>query len=267
MADSAHWRDPVSGLNFEPVTVSVSEAYQAEKLGYCGIDSGVFGDEVDPSFFILLGIEAGVRNGITAQGNVNMAQVLKQARPVRLGETLTVTGGISGVTEVPKGYSVATWIEFLDALGNVVIDASRVSLRPDPAKSSQRGAGDRPAPIVDRPADLAVYSSHELTPDRVRDYSSEGNSIHYDVDAARKAGFRAPLIGGGMGVHFLTSMLWCERRPSAMHLEIGFRRPIFWDHAFSVRTSAEGSAICLESAGKVLTEARVCSLTSKYGSE
>ena len=39
----------------------------------------------------------------------------------------------------------------------------------------------------------------ELTPQAVRDYSVEGNSIHYEEKAAARAGFRAPIIGGGMG--------------------------------------------------------------------
>jgi len=40
------------------------------------------------------------------------------------------------------------------------------------------------------------------------------------MEPAQKAGFRAPLIGGGMGVHFLMAELWqrintvVDRRPS-----------------------------------------------------
>lgn len=260
MPDTIAWRDPFEGLEFEPATVHVGREYQAEKLSCCGIDPAVFGEDVDPSFFILLGIQAGVSNGISAEGNVNMLQVLKCVRPAQLGEVLTVRGGINRVTEVPRGQAVSTWIEFVDNTGSLVIDASRISLKPDPAKSAQRGAGERPAPVVTNPEDLPIYSSHHLTPDAVKRYSSEGNSIHYDMEAANKAGFRAPLIGGGMGVHFLTAGLWQGNKPSALHLDVSFRRPIFWDHAFAVRAARDGSAICLASAGKVLTEARVHTL-------
>ena len=54
---------------------------------------------------------------------------------------------------------------------------------------------------------LEPITQHELTPDAVKAYSSEGNAIHYDMDAATQAGFRAPMIGGGMGVHFLIDAL------------------------------------------------------------
>lgn len=257
MADTITWRDPVEGFEFVPEAVVVTSEHQSEKLGCCGIDPAVFGQDVDPSFFIGVGIQAGVRNGISAQGNVNMLQTLKQVRPVQLGEVLTVQGGINKVTEVPRGVTVTTWIEFVDEAGTCVIDASRISLKPDRSKSAKRGAGDRPAPVVADPTGLPVLSDHQLTPDRVKSYSSEGNSIHYDMKAANKAGFRAPLIGGGMGVHFLMVALWGNRRPQTLDMDIGFRRPIFWDHAFTVRAAEDGSAICLASAGKVLTEARV----------
>ena len=41
----------------------------------------------------------------------------------------------------------------------------------------------------------------------------EGNSIHYEQEAAEQAGFRAPLIGGGMGVHYLTAEMWRRYQP------------------------------------------------------
>ena len=74
------------------------------------------------------------------------------------------------------------------------------------------------------------------------------------MEAANQAGFRAPIIGGGMGVHFLIAELWPERG-TEIFLDIFFRRPIFWDDKFYVgRTD---SAIALIRDGKVLTEARI----------
>ena len=42
------------------------------------------------------------------------------------------------------------------------------------------------------------------------------------------------IIGGGMGVHYLVHTLWKECQPTAWDLSIYFRRPIFWDDAFTV---------------------------------
>jgi hypothetical protein len=71
----------------------------------------------------------------------------------------------------------------------------------------------------------------------------EGNSIHYEMEPAQKAGFRAPLIGGGMGVHFLMAELWRGHKhsggPQAFDAEIYFRRPIFWDDCVGVYSRAD----------------------------
>jgi hypothetical protein len=252
------WREPAEGFEFEPDTVVVSGEHQAEKLTACGLDPRVFGDYVDISFYIGLGIHAGIRNGISAEGNVNMLQSLTQNRPIRLGEALTVKGYIRKITEVPRGLTVDTEVWFEDGDGIRVVGASRRSLKPDPEKIGVKGAGDRPAPVIDDVASLTRHSTYQLTPEKVKRYSMEGNSIHYEMEAAEKAGFRAPLIGGGMGVHYMMATLWQQFDPDQVELDIYFRRPIFWDDAFNV--IADPSSIGLVKEGKVLTEARINTL-------
>ena len=135
-----------------------------------------------------------------------------------------------------------TDVWFEDESGARVISCSRTSLRPqaNQASSKEPGAGERrPNVIVDVSA-LTLLDIYQLTPARVRTYSIEGNSIHYEQEAGEKAGFRAPLIGGGMGVHYLTAQMWQNRRPHAFDTEIYFRRPIFWDEAVQVGVSEEG---------------------------
>jgi len=262
------WIDPQPGFELAPLTLSVPGHFQDEKLRAAGIEPALFGDVVDPSFFIGLGIQAGIRNGISAEGGVNMVQRLVQKRPVRLGEVLTVRGRIERVREVPRGQTVDTSVTFEDVSGAVVIDASRTSLRPAPNQGARRGAGERPPPVVPDPALVRVLGEHQLTPERVKRYSMEGNSIHYDEEAARRAGFRAPMIGGGMGVHFLTALVWSRGAPQALELSIYFRRPIFWDERFTSgvlgdaedRSSWKG--LCLlrdegDAGLKVLTEASI----------
>ena len=262
MAQPVDWVDPYAGFNYLPDEVVVARSHQAEKLRACGLDPAVFGAQVDPSFYIGLAIHAGIRSGISAEGNVNMLQSLVQHRPVALDETLTVQGTITAVTEVPRGRTIDTDVWFEDATGTRAITARRRSLKPDPSKAAGRGAGSRPDPVIKEGVSLDVLASHSLTPQQVIDYSSEGNSIHYDMAAANRAGFRAPLIGGGMGVHYLMAALWSQSPLRSLDVDIYFCRPIFWDDAFEVAITSSSDAICLRHAvsGKILTEARISQL-------
>jgi len=254
------WHEPVAGFNYDTATVVISSDFQREKLTACGLDTQTFQGAADPSFFIGEAIHAGVNSGISAEGNVNMLQTLTQHRPAMLDEPLTVRGQITAVTEVPRGRTIDTEVVFESATGERVITANRRSLKPDPDKTGARGAGDRPAPVVTDLAQLRVVAEHTLTPEIVKAYSREGNSIHYDLEAARAAGFRAPLIGGGMGVHYLLAHLWQAHCPVELDLDIYFRRPIFWDESFVVAVAPGTDAICIAKDGKVATEARIKTL-------
>ena len=207
-----------------------------------------------------------------------MMQRLVVYRPARLGEVLVVRGEIESVDEVPRGHQVTTKVTFEDEQGGLVIDASRTSLRPDPNKRAARGAGERPQSVVSDPGLTVALGVHTLCPERVKDYSVEGNSIHYEEAAAKAAGFRAPMIGGGMGVHYLTAALFSRYLPNAVDMDIYFRRPIFWDEEFSSALLASDvseaphnhlaawRALCLlrdegDKGLKVLTEARLNSVS------
>ena len=234
------WHIPVAGFQYQSRSLDVSAQTQAERLTACGIDPAIFGEEVDPAFFIGLAIHAGIDSGISAEGNINMLQRLVVHRPARLGETLTVKGEIKSVTAVPRGQRVETDVWFEDLTGERVISCSRTSLRPQAQAQSKSGAGDKPQPVVGDVATLVLHDTYQLTPDHVKAYSVEGNSIHYEQEAAERAGFRAPLIGGGMGVHYLTAQMWQDRRPSFFDASIYFRRPIFWDEAVQVGVIEDG---------------------------
>jgi len=257
------WVDPHAGFEYESDSVVVGAGYQREKLSICGVNPDVFGATADASFFIGMAIRAGVASGISAEGNVNMLQSLIQHRPAGLDETLTVRGRITAVTEVPRGRTIDSDVWFEDADGERVITARRRSLKPDPDKSA-RGAGQRPPPVMADPASATVLAAHTLTPEIVVNYSEEGNSIHYDLDAARRAGFRAPLIGGGMGVHYLLAAIYAESPPAHFDLDIYFRRPIFWDDTFNVVRENDAMALTKTEPDtgivKVLTEMRINAL-------
>ena len=100
-----------------------------------------------------------------------------------------------------------------------------------------------------------------LTPDDVKGYGlNTVNAIHFDEDAAKRAGYRAPIIGGGHGVRFLTAAIWKEFAPKSIDVDIYFRRPLFWDDTFDIMVddrNGKWGAMCLAKDGKVATEMRV----------
>ena len=239
------WKEPEEGYQLEPDMVGVARGYQHEKLTTCGIDPKVFAGAADPSFFIGIAIQAGVNSGISAEGAVNMVQSLEVIRPALLDELLLVEGRIESVQEVARGERVETHVWFSDQEGQTVLRANRVSLRPNPNSSEKGGAGVRPEPVIKDVSSLDQKNAFQLTPDIVKNYSSEGNSIHYDEAAAKAAGFRAPIIGGGMGVHYLMADFWASRSSDCFACNIYFRRPIFWDDAISVGVDTSKAAFGL----------------------
>jgi hypothetical protein len=83
-------------------------------------------------------------------------------------------------------------------------------------------------------------------------------------EAAIKAGFRAPIIGGGMGVRYLMAEIWQRLAPRTLDIEVYFRRPIFWDDTVTIRVEerdGKWTAICLAKGDKVATEARINSVS------
>ena len=239
------WKEAEEGYQLEPDMVGVTTDYQQEKLTTCGIDPDVFAGAADPSFFIGIAIQAGVNSGISAEGAVNMVQSLEVIRPALLDELLLVEGRIESVKEVARGERVETHVWFSDQEGQVILRANRVSLRPKPNSLEKGGAGVRPEPVIKDVSVLNQKKEFQLTPDIVRNYSSEGNSIHYDESAARAGGFRAPIIGGGMGVHYLMADLWASQSPDSFACNIYFRRPIFWDDLISVGVDESDTAFGL----------------------
>lgn len=261
----SEWIEPYAGLTYADRAMTVESAVEHRALSTCGIDPAVYGATVDPTTFISRAIAEGVRNGVHANGTVNMAQRLVQYAPLRLDEPLTVSGRVLNVSPVPRG-TVAiseTWFTAQDSMRRVM--AGRRSLRPDPDKSGVRGTGDVVPPVVSDVGTLRVLRDVVLTPEMVKGYDSEAiNPIHSVPEAAIKAGFRTPIIGGGMGVRYLMAEIWRRFAPRALDIEVYFRRPIFWDDTVTIRVAERDgtwTAICLAKGDKVATEARINSLS------
>lgn len=258
--------EPYTGLTFADRAMTVESAVEHRALRTCRIDPAVYGATVDPTTFISRAIAEGVRNGVHANGTVNMAQRLVQHAPLRLDEPLIVSGRILDVRPVPRGKVAISETWFKAGDGERAVMAGRRSLRPDPDKAGVRGAGDVAPPVVKDVGALKVLRDVTLTPEMVKGYDSEAiNPIHSVPEAAIKAGFRAPIIGGGMGVRYLMAEIWSRLAPRAIDIEIYFRRPIFWDDTVTIRVEEKGdtwTAICLAKGDKVATEARINSISA-----
>jgi acyl dehydratase len=255
---------PYTGLRYRTRTMVVDAAEEARLLGHCGIDPAVFRGAVDPAAFITLAIQEGVMNGVSSDGGVNMVEALVQHRPVGRDETLTVSGEIVDVASAPRGLVTTSATRYHGADGTLALAMQRTSLKTDPrqhADPALRGAGTRPPPVIADLAGLKTLGRFALTPEGVKAYNlGTTNRIHLEEDAARRAGFRAPIIGGGHGVRFLTAALWRAFAPRGIDVEIYFRRPLFWDDAFDIMVDAAGGrwrAMCLAKDGKVATEMRI----------
>ena len=55
---SNEWIEPVVGFELSQEESIVTEQYQVEKLASQGLDASLFGDHVDPSFYIGIGISS-----------------------------------------------------------------------------------------------------------------------------------------------------------------------------------------------------------------
>ena len=178
-----------------------------------------------------------MRNGISSNGGVNMVQGLVVSRPLRLDEKITVTGEILDVEESPRGRVTTSDTWYHGENGDSASPPAH-SLKTDPTKYADpnlRGAGERPPPVIADVLALKKLGQFTLTPDDVKGYGlNTTNAIHFDEDAAKRAGYRAPIIGGGHGVRFLTEAIWKEFAPKSLDVDIYFRRPLFWDDTFDI---------------------------------
>ena len=259
------WIEPYQGLTYTDRVIAVTAQDQQRLLQLCAIDPAVFGDHIDPAAFITLAIQEGVRNRVHANGTVNLAQHLVQHRPLMLGEPLTVSGQILDVREVPRGRVVTSETWFCGADGQRALTTGRLSLRPGAAMASASGTGEKSLPVVSDVSRLKVLGTATLTPDGVKAYTGPENPIHFDPEVALRKGYRAPIVGGGQCVRFLTAEIWRRFAPSTLGLEIFFRRPVFWDDTVTAMVDEHDGhwkAICLVSHGKVTTEARITALSA-----
>ena len=263
--EATDWIEPYKGLKFQDRVMTVEAEEQERLLRVCGIDPHVYDGKIDPAGFISLAIQEGVRNKVHANATVNMEQHLIQHRQMKLGEKLTVSGEVMEMEDVPRGRVATSEVWYSGQDGRRALTSARKSLRPDASKVGLRGTGDKAVPVIADVSSLKEVGRFTLTPEAVKAYSGPHNPIHFDPEVAKRHGYRAPIMGGTQCVRFLTAEIWRRFKPQALNLDIYFRRPLFWDDAFTVMVDEQDGtwkAICLAKEGKVATEARINSIAS-----
>jgi hypothetical protein len=232
------------GYEYEPRHFTVEADAQASKLADCGIDPGVHGDRVDLTFLGFPILDAMMAPGVPLTGQVHVYQRFIQKVPLILGQNLHMSGRISAIEPVAKGEVVRWSFDVSDDDGHVLVMVDRAGLRSLPKTTGSSSATDFLAPPSEDRTGFTELWQRPLTPERVANYSRDGrNRIHSDPEIARKFGFRAPIAGGLMGVHYYLEAIAHGGQPDQLDLEIWFKRPMFWDETLSVMEKRDGGRV------------------------
>lgn len=235
--DSVAARWAAAGTPYQPMTVVHDAAYQARRLRAADIDPALFGDRCEPGLFGLDCFSAMVAAGHDIDGYVFIGQTCRQLRPVRLGETVTLSGHVRECRPVRGGICVVDVFRISDAGGLVCWESELTGLLVDQAARLASEHIDVRLIKRDAVSGEAWQRIQEktLTPQKVRDFSEDvGNLIHFDEAYAQRHGFRAPLAQGVMSATWLLSALHRDGLPSAFDVDIRFMRPVFWDSPASL---------------------------------
>jgi acyl dehydratase len=229
------WEAVREGFRFPTLDVSVDTERQRRHHRACDVPQGAFGGRADPSIFGHDTALAAVRAGLPLDGRIHLSCLLRQRRPVGLGERLSLDGRVLPFGTSPRGRLLAARFAFRDAAGASPLEMEMRYLLPGPP------TGERPARAEEpRPEAFAPVGRLTLTPEKVKAYSAEaGNLIHFDPAFAQAAGFRAPLAQGQMQV--TAALGWLARRglPDAFAFDSRFLRPLFWDDDVRIEATAD----------------------------
>ena len=233
------------GFEFPTEDIVITEEEQRRLHGWCGIKPEVFGAVSDPTFVarrpILLNT-AMIRQSRPGWGQVHIVHRVTQTPPIRLDESLAMSGRITAVDPHPKGLAVTSeWI-YRDRDGEIpfIVEPDVLMVDPDieptaRAPRSERGSG------ADAFESLATK---QCTPESTLGYcEGSENEIHLDPEYARSFGFRAPIIAGMQTVNYLVEPVYRRKPPAALTLRIRFLRPVFWDDTLAIEGRADDAGV------------------------
>jgi len=215
----------LEAMEFQQREWAIDVTTQDRFLRLCDIDAGIYAENVDPSAFVALAIRETERNGVVLPAALHSGQRLVMRRPMRLGESMQMEGRVCDRQKVERGELLTCEARLRDGLGEVVLESIEQLLIPDPSVTAAKKSSSAAAV----PA-LRAVASVRFRPEQVASYCGrEVNPIHFDPEAAQRAGLRAPIIGGEQGVRHVMAALWKAHEPRYLDINLRFLRPVFWD--------------------------------------
>lgn len=252
--DLSAWNDIQAGYRFPEFQVTVDRQRQDVYHRAADVDTDRFGDLADVSIFAQDTSIAAGRAGLPKDGRIHTRHRIRQIAPIAIGDELTLQGRVEPFGQSPRGRVLHCAFDFIAADGSRPLTMQADYLLPD---GSARTPTSRAATMEDPRAGLTAVGACQLTPEKVTAYSREvGNRIHFDPAFAAERGFRAPLAQGLMQVTAVMGAIAEAGVPSALDLELHFRRPLFWDDRVEVLADPDRQLFrCIGPSGKPSGEA------------
>jgi hypothetical protein len=228
------------GYRFPSEELVVTLEEQRKLHGFCSIPASRYGDWTDPSFLARRPIvlnTASMTACHPAYGKVHTVHRIKQFIPVRLGETVTMTGCFVSVTDIPRGWNVCSLWEYRGSDGRLAltVEPDVIMIDPDRAPPTRAAKDQVEESAGSESGGFVLLARKQCTRESTLGYC-EGtqNLIHVDPDYAKGFGFRAPIIAGNQTVNFLMEGLAVDGIPESLDVTVQLLRPVFWDDAVDV---------------------------------
>jgi len=258
----ARWIAPGGG--YRKRTVCHDETYQTVRLQASGVDPSHYGAIAESGLFGLDCFDSMVDAGCNIDGYVFLSQTYRLIRAPSVGEKLEIDGYVRDLAETSRGQVANEIYRFSDSEGRVCLESELTGLLALPHGVTAEGAPALPRREA-QPADgWEMIQEKHVTPDDVRLFSQDvGNEVHFDVEFARKHGFRAPIAQGIMSAVWLLSALYRQGSiPVRFFVDVRYLRPVFWDDYASlwVRREPDGTIGMIQSRnldGKVTADLTV----------
>ena len=223
-------------VRFEPRTAVHDRVWQESRLEACGVDPALFGSTAETGLFGQDCFRMMTLSGETLDGMVHLGQRFRLHGKVALGEPLQQTGWIASDESHPRGRSIVQRFAFHRADRSLALEAEMYRLTPDATRMGVRGGrgGER-----DPREGLVHVADRTMRPDDVTGFSRDvGNRIHFEPAFAARYGYRAPLAQGIQTQVWMMGLLAARAVPAALDVTARFIRPVHWDDAISLWSSA-----------------------------
>lgn len=244
------------GYEFAPWRTVVDRGRQGRYHTAVDINSALYADSVDVSVLSNDCLHGARPREALGAKRLHIGVRVRQARPVPLGEELSVEARVAAIEPDRRGRYISVAFQFRaqDDSVPVEIDHKSLILDADPAPST---SGPKPKKVEVEGFDLLRRTV--LTPEMVSGYSFEFPHLpaHHDPEAAAAIGMRAPIAQGLMGFGLLFQECVRDGMPAVLDVEAKFKRPIFWDDVLSLEAARGREFRARNAQGKTVSELSV----------